>query len=350
MDRDASSGLADDKPRLELSGRWRLAIVVVCLLASVAVVISLARRAAGPTRNRFDHAPLSAVRKKKPDYVLIGNSMVKTRFDRRVLNELLAPRRTLLVANDSSRSAMWYAMFKNYVVASGHRPRRVLFFFRDVELTAPRAGTSGDNRGRLERVSLPEEPVIEARLSPPWTDPIERLRYRFEQDVPVRRLRERASPSIDAFGLWLAGVLGSAPKVQAAEINEAFALANLRPAPKLDEVAEPASRRLDGDFAQLVDESFLPDIIALAQEHAIPISFVRIRTRAAARGAPESEPFSRYQRDLRSYLEARGIPLYDLTPATWETLDFYALGDHVKIKRRREYTRLFVEHLRAAFD
>jgi hypothetical protein len=351
MDRDVGAGLADEKTARQVPGAWRLALVLLALFATFALVIRLARQAPAPARNRFDTAPLKALHKKKPDYVLIGNSMVKTRFHERTLDRLLAPRRSLLVTNDSSRSAMWYAMFKNYVIASGQHPRRVVFFFRDLELTAPRAGTGGDGKWRLERVSLPEEPVIEARLSPAWTDPVERLRYLMEQQVPVRRLREEVRPFIDELGLRLAGVVAASPsRVEVAEINEAFALGNLRPAPQLDQVPELPARRLDERFSALVDDSFLPDILGLAEEHGIPIAFVRIRTRAAARGVPESEALSRYQQALRDYFEARRIPLYDLTHATWEDLGFYAMGDHLDTRRRPAYTRLFVKHVRDVFD
>jgi hypothetical protein len=341
---------SDDTEATASPGRRGLALVLGALLLAFAFVALLAGNEPAPERHRFDKAPRVAMRRKKPDYVLIGNSMVKTRFDERALDRSLRPRRALIVANDSSRSAMWYAMFKNYVVASGQRPRRVLFFFRDVELTAPTAGTQGDGRWRLERVSLADEPLIEAHLSPRWTDPVERLRHELAQRVPLTRLREHASPHIDRFALWVASKVASTEDVKLADINEAFALGNLRPAPRVDEVPELPSRRLDDSFAGLVDDSFLPDIIALASEHAIPIAFVRVRTRAAANGAPESEKFAAYQRELRAYLEQRSIPLYDLSGQTWEDVSFYAQGDHVKFGRRREYTRLFVQHMGHVFD
>lgn len=341
---------SDDSATRPRSGQWRLGLLLGALILAFAFVVVLASSAPAPARNRFDAAPLRAMRKKKPDYVLIGNSMVKTRFDERVLNRGLSGRRALIVANDSSRSAMWYAMFKNYIIASGQRPRRVLFFFRDLELTAATAGTQGDGRWRLERVSLPREPVIDARLSPRWTNPVDRLRHELEESVPVARLREGTSPFIDRFALWLAGKVSAPEDVQVADINEAFALANVRAAPRVDEVPELPSRRLSGSFGELVDDSFLPDIIALAREHAVPIAFVRIRTRASASGSLESEQFATYQRDLRAYLEQRSIPLHDLTTQTWEDIGFYAQGDHVKIKRRREYTQRFLQHMGHVFD
>jgi hypothetical protein len=205
MDSGLTAAARDEARPPDHSGLWGLGLVLAALLLALAGVVVLAREAPAPARNRFDRAPLKAMRKVKPDYVLIGNSMVKTRFTDRDLNRALAGKRALIVANDSSRSAMWYAMFKNYVIASGQRPRRVLFFFRDLELTAPTAGTLGDGRWRLERVSLAEEPVIDARLSPRWTDPVDRLRHELEASAPIARLRERTSPVIDRFGLWLAG-------------------------------------------------------------------------------------------------------------------------------------------------
>ena len=350
MDRAEAAPASDETTTPAYPGRSRLGLALAALAIALAFVVVMARRAPAPARNRFDEAPLAAMRTQTPDYVLIGNSMVKTRFDPRTLNRSLNGRRALIVANDSSRSAMWYAMFKNYVLASGQHPRRVLFFFRDLELTAPTAGTQGDGRWRLERVMREHEPVIEARLSPRWTHPVERLRHELEERVPFARLREHTSPVLDRFALSLAGQLGSSDDVKLSDINEAFALVNVRAAARVDEVPELPSRRLNASFGELVDDSFLPDIIALAAEHSVPIAFVRIRTRAAASGVPESQKFATYQRDLRAYLAQRSIPLHDMTGQTWEGLRFYAQGDHVKFKRRREYTRLFLRHMGHVFD
>jgi hypothetical protein len=348
-DDPGTAGLTAPTSRRASPARLRLALIAGALLVGLGLVVALARRAPTPERNRFDNVPLRVLKARKPDYVLIGNSMVFTRFDEPLLARLLAPRRVQLIALGYSYSAMWYAMFKNYVVASGRHPRRVLFFFRELDLTSPLAGTEGDGAWRLQRVSLREEPVIEERLRPRWTDPIERLRHTLDEQVPVKRLRSSVEPWLDAFGLWLAGVVDpGADAVQKDHVNAAFAADQLRPTSDVSEVPERAPERVA--FSELVESSFLPDIVALASEHKIPIAFVRVRKRWAAEGEPESEASRSYQAELRAYLEARGVPLYDMTHAGWEAKHMYGRGDHIAFKYKRRYTQLFVRHMRHVFD
>ena len=70
----------------------------------------------------------------QPGYVVIGDSMAGTRIDERRLIELTRSQVAPLL-QPGSGSAFWYLAVKNWVIASGVRPRLILIFFRDTNLT-----------------------------------------------------------------------------------------------------------------------------------------------------------------------------------------------------------------------
>ncbi|HYO96626.1 MAG TPA: hypothetical protein VER33_19065 [Polyangiaceae bacterium] len=128
-------------------GAWlRLVVVVVFASAALASLVVTTQRLEPPARGPFDARPLREIRRVQPDFVLIGNSMVNTRFHEKTLRQLLAPRTVVKVANGGSKSSAWYLYLKNYVIASGVRPRRVILFFVDNDLTRP-----GSRRGCCSR-------------------------------------------------------------------------------------------------------------------------------------------------------------------------------------------------------
>ena len=138
----------------------RLWLFVVIVLGLPAIVSQLV-----PVRRHFDPDPIAALQAKRPDVVLIGDSMLDSRIDARLLEDRLGGgQRVELLWNGGAASACWYLMLKNYVVASGIHPRRCCIFFRDRLLTAPSFRTTGIFRSYFESLMHDEEPVIRAVL------------------------------------------------------------------------------------------------------------------------------------------------------------------------------------------
>src|SRR3954462_2735045 len=85
-------------------------------------------------RAPFDASRPAALRGMQPAFVVIGDSMAGSRIDpavfTRVSGQTVAP---LLYAG--SGPAWWYLVLKNWVIASGIRPKAVFIFFRDTNLT-----------------------------------------------------------------------------------------------------------------------------------------------------------------------------------------------------------------------
>jgi hypothetical protein len=285
------------------------------------------------------------MRSRRPNFVIIGNSMAGTRISERVLNQLLAPRRAVTITYGGSRAAVWYLIFKNYVIASGVHPDRVLIFFRYQELTELTYRESGLDQVQVEHASPDFDPVVEAKLFPPPKHPVKRLAWELERVAPVSRLRAMAS---DHTLLWLDSmstmfVAEPDPKARRQLINAPFALERLRGA------AAASAGEAVLDFASSVEGSFLPEILGLSKTSGIPVAFVRIRPRAVAEGEPESPKMQRYVAELKAYVEAHGAMFIDMTHASWESADLYKNGDHIAPRYLNQYTRAFFENLPELF-
>ena len=105
----------------------------------------------------------------QPGYVIIGDSMAGTRVDERRLVELAGVQVAPLL-QPGSGSAFWYLALKNWVVASGIRPRMVLIFFRDANLTDVMFRLDEQFRWALDLAALDREDelnaVVATRLGP----------------------------------------------------------------------------------------------------------------------------------------------------------------------------------------
>ncbi|HEX3772894.1 MAG TPA: hypothetical protein VHV51_00450 [Polyangiaceae bacterium] len=311
-------------------------------------MIALSQSLPPPHRSPFNAHWLDQVRKTKPDFVLLGNSMVQTRFDEPTLRKLLHLRPVSVLGLIGTASSGWYLALKNVIVASDYHPR-VLLFFREQELTEPRKWTHGSKgRHRVEQLSLAEEPLLARKLAPPPSEPIELLSWWRERLMPFERLHERSDLLVDFAGKSLSRLAyrKADERTRMRRINELFALGNLR---STDAASEPAVVPEPQVFGSVVAGSFLPDMLELAAANQIPLTFVRVRTRPAAAGVPKTRGEQRYDADLERYVRAHGAEFYDMHDTAWETLDMYAEGDHISSRLTRKYTELFVEHMGQIF-
>ena len=286
----SSPGLA---PSARRESWVRLGVFMALLLLGLIVTTLVSRSLPPQARGEFDAPTLAELKALQPELVLLGNSMVGTRFDESTLRRLLRPRRLSVQGVPGSKSAVWYLMLKNVVIASGSRPK-VLLFFRDEELTHPRERAVGVEHGRVERWSLDSEPLVERKLAPPARESMARFQWYRERLVPLARLREKTGPLLDDVPAFFSGLAshGQTRELTKRDINKLFALGNLRAA------ADPPDTTpvTELPFEEVVGESFLPDICALAKQNAIPLTFIRIRTRPAASGQPETPFGLKYKR------------------------------------------------------
>ena len=289
----------------------------------------------------FDTNVITDLRRLRPEFVLVGDSMAGSRVDATHLATRLGYRDVAPLYYAATGSAFWYLALKNWIVASQVRPKLVIFFFRDENLTDAMFRVTGEYRASLDRVAHDREPALNAILAMHteggWYAAHEALEavYRHEE------VRTWLEPRVTGFPI----VLTVRPKSRAhllARMNtDIFGLAALREM----NAADMAQGEDDAAFAfaRNVPRSVLPAMFDVARRAGLKLAFVRVQRRPEPGGPPRQSPaLQRYVNDLRRYIEANGGLFADDWGDPDQPLSIYADGDHVSRDFRERYTELFL--------
>ena len=294
----------------------------------------------------FDTNRVPDLRRLNPGYVVIGDSMAGTRIDERRLGEL-SGRPVAPLLQPGSGSAFWYLALKNWVIASGIKPRVVFIFFRDTNITDVMFRLDQTFRWSLDMVAGEREEdlnrVVAARMDRPY--------YRVHGLVESVYQGDRARAWMEpALTVWPARLLIPSVRRRAefqAALNARFGLAHLRPMENAD--IQAAEDRL-ADFPRYVNESVLPLMLRDAAAAGLTICFVRVQRRPGEDGPPEqSRALRRYIEELERYVTERGAIFRDDTGDPLMRLDMYEDGDHIRREARRRYTEILHARLNHLF-
>ena len=298
-----------------------------------------------PLRLPFNERPLRALEKAKPRGVLLGDSMLETRIDPKVLTAL-AGERWEMIAQSGSSSAIWFLAMKNLVAVQSPPPRTVIIFFRDRQLTLPAHRTDGGYRKTIEGFMSASEPEVErilqtsARRQQTWLSRLSLAMY------PVQWRRDAWRDRVQNKALDLVASSREYGQIRG-DARAIFKVNNLRQDSGLDfEREEGGQKGLDPDdheFDAVVDRSFLPAILEVARQKNIQLVFFRVKRKPSAENAPahNSSTFPAYAQALRTYLEKAGAQLVDETQDADVTVSFYGADDHVASGMMKPYTELF---------
>jgi hypothetical protein len=333
--------VSPDAGRRVTGERSRLTIFVGALLLLPALIAHLL-----PARGDFDAKPIARLRNKQPAIVLIGDSILGSSVDPRLLAEKMGVQNVELFWNGGAASAAWYLLLKNYVVASGAHPRLVCICFRDRLLTDATFRTTPTYRRFLESIQHRKEPVFRSVLGRDngdenvlsrtidWLYPLNERRH--VQQEKISRL---------AFRVAASGGHGVGPLRR--RVNETFDAAKLR------EEIMPESSEVSGEkpeeFAADPKRNFLPHIVEVAREAGIPLCFVREKRHPLPDGTvPQSAALERYIVGLRKWLESEGCAFVDLTnnPGLTEEMFLQNEDDHIRPGAKREATEVYAAALR----
>jgi hypothetical protein len=298
----------------------------------------------GPAPRRpFDEKPLRIIKKEQPHCVLLGDSMLETRIDEKVLSRV-SGQPCFVLAQPGSSSATWYLMLRNLIAVQTPPPRTVIILFRNRQLTLPAHRAEGEYRKSMEPYMRDAEPVLEKLVgtSQKSTGLLDRI---VQTIYPMERRRERAQDKVQAWALDLVASSREYEEIHNAA-KQLFSPKNLRVGNAIDEQKEGGASSLDPDnheFAAMVGASFLPHLLEIAREKGIQLVFYEVKRRPNPDGSSgeESSTAEAYGQALRAYLEKAGARLFDETRESDVTIDFYGSGDHVAPAMMPRYTELF---------
>ena len=294
-------------------------------------------RARGP----FDAGRIEALVRMNPGLVVIGDSMAGSRIDPALLDRLTGER-TAPILYAGSGPAWWYLALKNWVIASGIRPRAVVVFFRDTNLTNVMFRI--DATWSLDTAAREREDDLNGVVARRRGSPFYRVRDAFERVYQAEEARRWIEPAANE---WPARAFVPYRKPRAAfleGLNERFGLAHLRP---MDAADMQATEDRDADFDAFVDKSGLPLMLRDARRAGLTLVLVRVQRRPAGGQPPHQSPaLQRYVAKLKTYIESNGAVFMDDTGDPAQTLDLYEDGDHLSREGRRRYTEAFASRLR----
>lgn len=339
LEQPGGSGAASESAPETTGGsptrNWRAwaGLALTCLLVFGLPAVLLR----GEDKAPFAADQLRALTDADPEYVFIGNSLLETRIDPGRLSRALGGASVQSLATPGSQSAIWYLQLKNLVAASGARPRAVFIFFRNDLITRPLARIGGQNLELTESLSPGDEPVFDRVIS--RSRGVEQQIEAVLEDVyPVQLRQEEA---LDLISRAAAAPLGPGRPVLLERTDDLFTFANFRDTAQ--EIDEPTAIR---EFGDSVEDSFLPAMLDVAEQHGLELVFIRIQARPTESGAArQSGALARYSDELAVYLAARGVGYHDFTGDPDVDTALYYDGYHIYERYIPVWTDLFLERL-----
>ncbi len=329
---DAATGVS--------SGRARLTIFVAAVVLLPALVSHLI-----PARRDFDPKPIAHLRKKQPEVVMIGDSVLGGSINPELFAKETGLRDVELLWNGGAASAAWYLLLKNYVVASGIQPQLVCIFFRERMLTDAAFRTTPTYRRYLESLRHPKEPIYRIVLQGDEEDEsaLGRL-IDWLYPLNTRRHVQQEKISRLAFRIAAGGVsIGPLRR----RVNEIFDPVKLREE-IMNESAEVSGEKPE-EFSADPKRSFLPHIVETAKQAGLRLCFVREKRYPLPDGTtPQPEDIQRYMADVRRWVEDQGCLFVDLTNNLKPDQSMYTKpgDDHIRKGAKDEATRIYAEKLR----
>lgn len=292
----------------------------------------------------FEADRIPALAGMNPTWVVIGDSMAGSRIDPALLTRLTGGQTAPLLYAGSG-PAWWYLALKNWVIPSGIRPKAVIVFFRDTNLTNVMFRI--DATWSLDTAALDREDELNAVVARRRGAAFYQVRDRIDRAYQASQARRWIEPAIND---WPARAMFPFRRQRAAfleGLNERFGLAHLRP---MDAADMQATEDREADFDAFVDDSTLPLMLRDAREAGLTLLLVRVQRRPHDGRPPEqSAALRRYVSKLHAYVEARGGVFMDDTGDPTQTIDLYEDGDHLSREGRRQYTERFAVRLRQRF-
>ncbi|MBL9116892.1 MAG: hypothetical protein JNJ83_17940 [Verrucomicrobiaceae bacterium] len=278
-----------------------------------------------------------------PDVVGIGNSMMFTRLGKSPVElSALSGKKFFFLYKNGSDAPIWYLALKNIIAESGARPKAILLFVRDNELTAE---FSSENEGAapyLTSLRSPEEPELDNFMQKSGNHPTSMLGLWFT--FPT--LQEKASSRLTDLALDLGGG-GTAKKAMRFMLTERFGLDHLRQ----DLGSEFKSKDSNVPDVAGVERSLLPHILGVTKRIGAKLIVFRIKRRpdATTQLPPEPAAMRAYSESMGRWLKEHGAVWFDETYDEQIKLSDYLDGDHISPARMEWYRSYFWQRTKELF-
>ncbi len=296
-----------------------------------------------------------ALNKLEPEVLFVGNSMVYDNIDLETFRDNVSSK-TFTITSAGARPSFWYLVLKNLVITIQNKPKLVIIPFRDAEWMETKIARFGRYKKSLDIMSKHNEPLLKKLtynesplgiVSGILTFRQENIHYDIEGYLynyvvnelldDVAEVKQCAYPN---------GC--ERPRTISGQIRRVI-YCTFSPKDNYRYSDECAGfERPDAvDFNQAVENSYLPEIIKIAQENNIILLLVRMK--AAEDLVPNTQPPSlkKYIKDFSEYLEANKIAFIDFSDEAALTKYHYKdINAHLTQEGSKLLTHLLAERIK----
>lgn len=286
---------------------------------------------------------------RRPDIVLLGDSMLYPAVDAAVLSQKLNES-VMAIGLPGSASTLWYLIVKNNIVETNHPPKTLVIFFRDTMMTVPGYRVTGRYFEQIDEFATPRDEELVKKAYINQMNPLEKWaeawfppygsRWSVRQGIDSRLRYILPDSLLDCdkacMDNAMEAVFGS-QNMDLSFLSDALAAAD-----------DYLYSRAALDFDAQVGESFLPDLIQITKERGIQLVLVRMRILRFT--APGSEPpgLRAYNEKLARYLAANGVIYLDYSDEARLTRDDFSDSLHFGPSGKAIFTPILAEDLLSA--
>ncbi len=280
-----------------------------------------------------------------PQIVLLGDSTLNLGVDASALAQQTG-KSVYSMGIPGSASALWYLLLKNNIADASYKPETVLVVFRDSILTAPGYRVHGSYFDLVDEYARRNEPVFIQNSFVNLMNPLEVMAEKY---FPLYVSRADIRSSIDAHVRYFApSLFGCDEDCTDYALGEIFAGADLEPKALVNAVGAAESYLYTPDqldFDSQVNDSFLPEMLRIANENNIQLVFVRIRV--LSHGVDPK--VDAYVGSLTSYLNENQALILDYGNDARLTNELFRDSIHLSDKGKVLFTQILANGLNELF-
>ncbi|MGR0480675.1 MAG: hypothetical protein ACTFAL_04530 [Candidatus Electronema sp. V4] len=303
-------------------------------------------QAAGMVGDKYYDDLVCKLNHRKPELILIGNSMLGEGVDERHLESLLHTP-AAAVWNGGVGSAWWYLAVKNIIPQLKKKPALIGIVFRDNHLTLPTMRVTGKHKPLLDSLAGEDEELLD-RLA--YLSQENLLSLQLKKYIPLFNKREYCKQSLDSALKGIASSLLRLPDPEAVDQAAASVFASGRMIPallnqrQLDDERKQDSAKEDMSFQP--EKNFLKPMIELCREQDVQLIFIRVKRRRDLEPGRQPPELLAYMDKLAKYLQANKVHLLDYTGHAAIQTEHFGEGDHLNRQSGRQlFTALLAADL-----
>jgi len=266
----------------------------------------------------------------KAEIALLGNSMLGRGIDNDLFRNLIR-NKAILIGPGGAASAWYFLVVKNILSRQDIKPKVIVLFFRDYDLTLPTYRVNDNFKYRIDLLCTINEAVLDKKA---YLANYSKIELGLLKYWPLYQRRKDFKAFMDSTikAKTAKSVFGYS-KIQSDQaIDKVFADAKMVQSilTKFQNNYEEELLVKPQNFNEILNTTFLPNMVQICQNTGIQLVLLRVKKRNYLDPKyKENEALTKYFEDMKVYLKQHEIPLIDFSHDTRLNESHYADGDHL---------------------